>query len=99
MVSRPTPLPQIDLSPIRVPVVPKPFFQSISRMPVVPTARPSTSITQMTESGSRADPVEPLLLHIDRRRIAKLEIARRLEILEPGRHHRRVFRLGRPEPD
>src|SRR6267143_4863965 len=54
MVSLPTPCPQTDLSPINVPVVPKAFFQSISRMPVVPTATPPTSITQMTELGSLA---------------------------------------------
>jgi hypothetical protein len=40
---------------------------------------------------------QPLLLHLDRRRIAKLQKARGFEILEPGQHHRRVFRLGRPE--
>src|SRR5450759_3039322 len=54
MASRPMPFPQTDLSPIRVPVFPKPFFQSISRMPVVPTPRPSTSTTQMMELGSLA---------------------------------------------
>src|SRR6266851_7279111 len=38
-----------------VPVVPDPFFQWISWMPVVPTALPSNSITQTTALGSRAN--------------------------------------------
>src|SRR6267378_7379056 len=54
MASLPTPCPHTDRSPIKVPVVPNPFFQSISRIPVVPTATPPTSITQMTEFGSLA---------------------------------------------
>src|SRR5882724_9266722 len=54
MASLPTPCPHTDRSPINVPVVPNPFFQSISRIPVVPTATPPTSITQMTEFGSLA---------------------------------------------
>src|ERR1700686_1594082 len=48
------PLPHNVRSPISVPVVPNPFFQSISRMPVVPPAPPSTSTPQTTELGSLA---------------------------------------------
>src|SRR5229473_406640 len=54
MSSRARPLPHTFLSPIKVPVVPRPYFQLISWMPVVPTARPSCSIVQSTLSGSRA---------------------------------------------
>lgn len=45
IISRAMPLPQAVLSPIRVPVVPRWLAQSMAWMPVVPTGRPSYSIT------------------------------------------------------
>src|SRR5256885_4325934 len=54
MSSRPRPLPHTDLSPITVPVVPKPCFQSILTILVPPTIRPICSTAQNTASGSRA---------------------------------------------
>src|SRR6266849_5952536 len=54
ITSRPIPLPQTDLSPIVVPVVPWPSFQSMAWIAVTPTRRPSNSTTQIRSSGLRA---------------------------------------------
>src|SRR6266566_3357920 len=54
MSSRPSPLPHAALSPITVPVVPWPCFQSMWTMLVPPTSTPTCSTAQNTESGSRA---------------------------------------------
>src|ERR1700730_305717 len=51
MSSRPRPFPHTVLSPMTVPVVAAPFFQSIMWIAVVPTAWPWCSTTQTTSSG------------------------------------------------